>query len=227
MVGHARILAQVESTFGFCIHLGRTAQTVEAVDDKHLMLLLARLHGTEHLAGEALSTIVEGSYLERINHVRHDVDGEAWLFYDDAIVEITVANAGIDDVATGYSIWFQWIIGGLPSEEHGVLPLSEADGKVIYRQGLHHETFSTLVGQEAENSFIKSAGHGELDVRIVSIDKIAKVLMRHGLDDGRDGLWHTRLAIVAVPDVAAVPCRDETCAKIAYQLCLHHICQVA
>ena len=108
------------------------ADTVEAVNYQYCTLRLEGATGRKNLGGEALAALVHSCYLKAANDSCGESCTIAVLVYQYTVVEIAVADAGVDDVFLGIGCRLQRVGYGLPGELDFVLAYV-ADGKVVDR----------------------------------------------------------------------------------------------
>ena len=120
------------------------------------------------------------------------------------VVPSSVSQAGVYNVSAWVGSRLLCVDGASPSEAEGVL-LSLLDGKALHGQRLHHIVGIVHGSRVFQDGLVHGAGHGELEVGVVSHLHVGKVLMREQFQNHARNGRQAGFAVVAVPHASAGP----------------------
>ena len=112
--------------------VGRGTDTVESVYHQYGTFGIERPSGGKNFGRETFTALVDSGNLVAAYHAGGERGSVTVAVHQYSVVEIPVADTGINNVFLCYGSWFQRIRYGLPGQFHFVLA-GHAQGHVVYR----------------------------------------------------------------------------------------------
>ena len=117
---------------GGCRKVGRGTDTVESVYHQYGTFGIERPSGGKNFGRETFTALVDSGNLVAAYHAGGERGSVTVAVHQYSVVEIPVADTGINNVFLCYGSWFQRIRYGLPGQFHFVLA-GHVQGHVVYR----------------------------------------------------------------------------------------------
>ena len=204
MVGNAVVQFAVKAGIVRAVEPGRRTDAVEIVHHRYQEAIAVHgPAGAEHLGRETLSALVEGDDPPAVQ--LSGLDGETNVLEavalvrvdDDAVVEGTVAQTRLKQVAGRFGCRFGRIVRGPPAKGDDVAV--QLGGEISYREGLDHVVKAVAFAQELQHSFINGTANGEAEHRVQAVFHIGKILVGKQLQQHAGHAGGAGLAIGTVP----------------------------
>ena len=177
---------------------------METVDNHHGLGGTGHVFGGEDLGGETLPAFVGGGHAEMVEGVGLDAHRAGGAFHYRAVVEVEVADGGIDDILAWVGGGLLWVFHGVPTEFQLVLG-AKLNPKIAGGERLHHVFGVVHLVDVAEQGLVDGAGERETEVGVEAVAHVAEILVGEGFEDGgRDG-GLAGFVVVAVIHHAALP----------------------
>ena len=136
-------------------------------------------------------------------------------------------QTGIDHVLLCLGSRLKWVIHRLPRQLEGIFLAAGTDGEVAYGQRLDHIVRAVHGAHILQYGLIDRTSYSKFEMRIMAQFQIGEVLMGEQFQNHRGNSRQARLAVISVPQAAALPPDAEPGGDIPLQARQNHVCQIA